>query len=61
VGGYIGIGQYQAAYAVESVVTLDVNPSVKLEVNKAEKVISAPESTRTATQFLMRLSKTVKT
>ena len=41
VGGYFGIGQYQAAYAVESVVTLDVNPSVKLEVNNAEKVISA--------------------
>lgn len=41
VGGYFGIGQYQTAYAVESVVTLDVNPSVKLEMNKTEKIISA--------------------
>lgn len=41
VGGYLGIGQYQTAIAVESVITLDVNPSVRLEVNKNEKVISA--------------------
>lgn len=41
VGGYLGIGQYQTAVAVESVITLDVNPSVRLEVNKSEKVISA--------------------
>lgn len=41
VGGYLGVGQYQTALAVDSVVTLDVNPSVQLEVNKNEKVLSA--------------------
>lgn len=41
VGGYLGIGQYQTALAVDSVITLDVNPSVKLEVNENEKVLSA--------------------
>ncbi len=41
VSGYIGIGHYQSANTVESVITLDVNPSVKLETNKNKKVISA--------------------
>ena len=41
VGGYMGVGQYQTALAVDSVITLDVNPSVKLEVNENEKVLSA--------------------
>lgn len=39
-GGAGGV-VYQQAYAVASVVSLDVNPSVKLEVNRMEKVISA--------------------
>ncbi len=41
VGVYLGIGQYQTAHAIDSVITLDVNPSVKLEVNKDVKVVSA--------------------
>lgn len=39
VGGYFGIGQYRAAYAIESVVMLDVNPSLTLELNKSETVL----------------------
>ncbi len=31
---------YQRAYAVASVVSLDVNPSIQLEVNRSEKVLS---------------------
>lgn len=40
VGGYFGFGQYQSNI-VESVILLDVNPSVELKVNKNEKIISA--------------------
>lgn len=39
VGGF-GL-RYQSANAVASVVSLDVNPSIELEVNKNEKVLSA--------------------
>lgn len=41
VGGYLGVGQYQTAFAVDSVINLDVNPSVQLEVNENKKVLSA--------------------
>ena len=41
VGTGAGIGFYQTAGAVASVVSLDVNPGVKLEVNRREKVLSA--------------------
>lgn len=39
-GGFLG-ARHQQAGAVASVVSLDVNPSVRLEVNRAEKVLSA--------------------
>ena len=39
VGGGSGVA-YQQAYAVASVVSLDVNPSIELKVNKNEKVLS---------------------
>lgn len=39
-GGFLGV-RYQQAGAVASVVSLDVNPSVRLEINRAEKVLSA--------------------
>ena len=39
-GGVMGV-RYQKASAVASLVSLDVNPSVLLEVNGAEKVLSA--------------------
>ena len=39
VGGGGGVA-YQQAYAVASVVSLDVNPSIELKVNKNEKVLS---------------------
>lgn len=39
-GGAMGV-RYQKASAVASLVSLDVNPSVLLEVNEAEKVLSA--------------------
>lgn len=40
-GAGAGVGFYQTAGAVASVVSLDVNPGVKLEVNRREKVLSA--------------------
>lgn len=39
VGG-IGSAWYQRAYAVASVVSLDVNPSIELRINREEKVLS---------------------
>lgn len=36
-----GVGIYQQAYAVQSTVSLDVNPSVELKLNQKEKVLSA--------------------
>lgn len=36
-----GVWQYQAAHAVEAVVMLDINPSLALELNKNETVLSA--------------------
>ena len=36
-----GLGIYQQAYAVQSTVSLDVNPSVELKLNQKEKVLSA--------------------
>lgn len=41
IGGYLGIGQYRAAYAAEYAVTLDAGASVRLEVSKTGKVVSA--------------------
>lgn len=40
VGGYFGFAQYQKNI-IESVVLLDVNPSVELKVNKNEKIVLA--------------------
>lgn len=39
-GGF-GLHGWQAAHAVASVVSLDVNPSIQLQVNRKEKVLSA--------------------
>lgn len=41
VGGWLGFGQYQAAYGADTLVILDVNPGLALEVNKNETVRSA--------------------
>ena len=46
VGGGAGV-QYYQANAVASVISLDVNPSVELDVNRQEKVVSAVPRTRT--------------
>ena len=40
-GSYLGIGQYQAAYAITTLVSLDVNPSIALNVSAKQRVISA--------------------
>lgn len=40
VGGAFGIGQYNLAYAVDTIVTMDVNPSIELSANKEETVIA---------------------
>ena len=38
VGAYTG---YQYQFAVDTAVSIDVNPSIQLEVNRSEKVLSA--------------------
>ncbi len=40
-GGYYGYGYYAGNVAVDSVIAFDVNPSIQLTVNRAEKVLSA--------------------
>ncbi|MCI7472399.1 MAG: PepSY domain-containing protein [Clostridiales bacterium] len=50
-GGVAGV-RYQQANAVASVVSLDVNPCVRLEVNRAEKVLSAIPVNDDANQIL---------
>lgn len=50
-GGTIGV-RYQQANSVASVVSLDVNPCVLLEVNGAEKVLSATPVNDDANQIL---------
>lgn len=49
--GAFGV-RYQQANAVTSVVSLDVNPCVRLEVNRAEKVLSATPVNTDAGQIL---------
>lgn len=41
VGGYFGVGQYRQAYAAEYSVTLEAGASVRLEVSKTDRVVSA--------------------
>jgi len=55
VGGYFVIGQYQMAHTVESVITLDVNPSVELKVNTAEIVLSAKGLNEDGTSVLEKI------
>ena len=50
-GGVAGV-RYQQANAVASVVSLDVNPCVRLEVNREEKVLSATPVNDDANQIL---------
>lgn len=50
-GGTLGV-RYQQANAVTSVVSLDVNPCVRLEANRAEKVLSATPVNGDANQIL---------
>lgn len=52
VGGGVAGVRYQQANAVASVVSLDVNPCVRLEVNRAEKVLSATPVNDDANQIL---------
>ncbi len=39
VGGVFGVGSYRANYAVDSTISLDVNPSIEIQVNRNEKVL----------------------
>ena len=43
---------YQQSYAVASVVSLDVNPSIELQVNKQRKVLSCEGRNEEAAQVL---------
>ena len=51
VGGGAGV-QYYQANAVASVISLDVNPSVELDVNRQEKVVSAVPLNADANEIL---------
>lgn len=51
VGGGVGV-QYYQANAVASVISLDVNPSVELDVNRQEKVVSAVPLNADANEIL---------
>jgi len=51
VGGGGGM-VYQQAYAVTSIVSLDVNPSIELEVNKKEKVLTCQALNEEAREVL---------
>lgn len=59
-GGAFGYMQYDAYHTVDSVVDLDVNPSIELKLNKNEKVLSATALNADAEAILdgMDLSKT---
>ena len=50
-GGVFGV-RYQQAHTVASVVSLDVNPCVRLEVNRAEQVLSVTPVNEDASQIL---------
>ena len=52
VGGIGGFFGYQNYYAVDSIVAFDVNPSIQLEVNKEEKVLSAEPLNADASKIL---------
>lgn len=51
-GGGFGVFQYQMANAVDAIVSLDVNPSIELSVNKKNKVVSAKALNDDATGIL---------
>lgn len=55
VGGGGGLF-YQQTYAVASVVSLDVNPSIELEVNKKEKVLSCKPLNAEAREVLAEMA-----
>lgn len=40
VGGLTGFGAYQSNYAVAATVSLDVNPSIRIEVNEKDRVLA---------------------
>ncbi len=40
IGGAAGFGAYQTNYAVDSTVSLDVNPSIEITVNQKERVLA---------------------
>ncbi|MDR1538929.1 MAG: PepSY domain-containing protein [Clostridiales bacterium] len=40
-GSYFGYGYYLVNYTVDSVIEIDVNPSIEIKVNQSEKVLSA--------------------
>ncbi|HIZ93523.1 MAG TPA: PepSY domain-containing protein [Candidatus Flavonifractor avicola] len=52
VGGGLGIHQYRQASTVASVISLDVNPSVELDVNSRERVIAAVPLNADANEIL---------
>ncbi len=55
IGGFLG---YQNVYAVDSIVAFDVNPSIRLEVSRQEKVLSAEPLNADASKILFDMDLT---
>ena len=56
VGGIGGFFGYQNTYAVDSVVAFDVNPSIRLEVSRQEKVLAAEPLNADASKILFDMN-----
>lgn len=56
VGGIGGFFGYQNTYAVDSIVAFDVNPSIRLEVSRQEKVLSAEPLNADASKILFDMN-----
>lgn len=52
VAGAAGMGVYQLSYAVASTVSLDVNPSIEIEVNQRERVLAVIPHNEAATAVI---------
>lgn len=52
VGGPLGYAEYRANYAIDSVIALDINPSVELKVNAGEKVLAVEALNEDAAEVL---------
>ena len=53
---FLGVDYYGNNYIADSVVSIDVNPSISLEINEAEKIISATALNDDANKILQDIN-----